>query len=85
MSDRTIDGIDLEVVSYWIKGETVMIEKILSRGVWAVRDGGLCLTKTGVWAFEPMPSSRTKSFLKKTRFYTLEDAVAAYKKRRQEK
>lgn len=53
---------------------------------WAIHEGGsFVLSKRGDWVYEPMPSSRTKSFLKRTRFDSIEEAFAAldaYKKRR---
>jgi hypothetical protein len=47
---------------------------------WAVRRSGCCLSKSGEWDYEPIPSSRTDSFYKKYRFKTLGDAIKVYKK-----
>lgn len=35
---------------------------------WAVYRQGFVLTKGGKWVYEPIPSSRTDAFLKRTRF-----------------
>ena len=45
---------------------------------WAVRKGGNCLTKTGEWEWEPMPSSRTDDFYERCRFESLEKALQTY-------
>lgn len=34
----------------------------------AVKHGGMVLTKEGEWEYEPMPSSRTDEFKERTRF-----------------
>jgi hypothetical protein len=47
--------------------------------VWAVRRIGRCLSRTGRWVWEPIPSSRTPTFYKRHRF-TFEEAVAAAKR-----
>lgn len=40
----------------------------VGRGKWAIRHFDSCLTKKGTWIYEPLPSARTESFFKKTRF-----------------
>lgn len=45
---------------------------------WAVRWCGLCLTKTGEWIYEPMPSSRDAAFYTRCRFDTLKQAVETW-------
>ena len=47
---------------------------------YAVRQSGACLSKKGKWEYEPMPSSRTDSFLKRFRFDSFEDAAKAVEK-----
>jgi len=37
-------------------------------GKWAIRWADQCLTKKENWIYEPLPSARTESFFKKTRF-----------------
>jgi hypothetical protein len=36
--------------------------------LWAVVESGCCLNKKGQWEYEPLPSNRTKAFLKRCRF-----------------
>lgn len=45
--------------------------------LWAVRRAGNVLSTAGRWEYEPMPSSRTKAFLKRCRFATFEAAMLA--------
>lgn len=45
---------------------------------WAVRDGSLCLTKEGKWMHEPIPSNRTKAFLRKARFSSPVEAFQVF-------
>ena len=46
---------------------------------WAVRRHGFCLSRTGVWEYEPMPSSRDEEFYAAFRFDTMEQAVETYR------
>lgn len=46
---------------------------------WAVRRMGRCLSRTNKWVWEPQPSSRTPTFLKRHRF-TLDEALPAARK-----
>ena len=39
-----------------------------------------CLSKTGEWDFEPIPSSRTEEYLSSHRFGTFEEALVAARK-----
>jgi hypothetical protein len=49
--------------------------------VFAVRDNiGQCLNTKGKFEYEPLPSSRTDSFLKRCRFDTIQYAQNAYEK-----
>ncbi len=41
---------------------------------WAVCDANLCMSKTGEWDWEPMPSSRTNEFWDNFRFDTFQEA-----------
>jgi len=45
--------------------------------LWAVRRGSLVLSRAGVWDYEPLPSSRTKAWLKAHRFPTFTAAWRA--------
>lgn len=47
---------------------------------WAVRDGRQCMSLKGVWEYEPMPSNRTRAWLKRFRFLDLDAALDAAKK-----
>lgn len=49
---------------------------------WAVRFAGQCLSVKGRWEYEPQPSSRSDSFLRRFRFDDLEQAKEAAKKAR---
>ena len=43
----------------------------------AVRQSGYCLSKSGKWEYEPMPSSRDEEFLESCRFDSWQDAADA--------
>lgn len=47
--------------------------------LWAVCSGGECLSRTGRWRYEPLPSSRTDSFKRCTRFPYEEAVIRAEK------
>jgi hypothetical protein len=74
---------------YWVKHASVFsfksphwttpitIERCIQRDdtfKWAVRQNGNCLSRTGEWEIERLPSSRTEEFLANYRFDTKEDA-----------
>ncbi len=42
---------------------------------WAIRRRSECLSRSGKWVHEPMPSNRTEDFLSEHRFKTLQEAV----------
>ena len=44
---------------------------------WKVARGSYCLSKRGDWVYEPLPSSRTDAFLKRCRFDSADEAIAA--------
>lgn len=44
---------------------------------WKVTKGRDCLSKRGDWVYEPLPSSRTDTFLKRCRFDDASEAIAA--------
>lgn len=50
---------------------------------WAVRRMSSCLAKDGEWEYEPIPSSRDDAFYASCRFDSLEEALAAYDKAKQ--
>jgi hypothetical protein len=43
---------------------------------YAVRRLGSCLSRSGKWVIEPMPSSRTDAWLKKHRFKSFDEAAS---------
>jgi len=45
---------------------------------WTITQGGNCLNKDGKWEYEPMPSSRTEEFIKRTRFKDEHEALDFY-------
>lgn len=45
---------------------------------WAIRKGRYCLTKSGEWEYEPMPSSRDEAFFSRARFKTAEAALKVW-------
>jgi hypothetical protein len=47
------------------------------RALWAVRQRGDCLSKSGEWEYEPSPSGRDDEFLSRCRFDSLDSAIAA--------
>lgn len=47
--------------------------------LWSVRQNGNCLSKSGVWGWEPSPSSRDDEFLARCRFASVQDAYTALK------
>ena len=63
--------------------EEIRIERarqISGPPLWAVRFRGNCLNKSGVWEWEPMPSSRDGAFLDRCRFPDAESAIEAARK-----
>lgn len=44
---------------------------------YAVRQSGACLSRSGEWEYEPIPSSRDDEFFARCRFETWEDAAKA--------
>lgn len=49
---------------------------------WAVKDGSNVLNKSGEWEYEPIPSSRTDTFIDRTRFDSPLEALQAFKTRK---
>lgn len=74
---------NLKVLSYELEawGEVIEVRLELVKQLdgserWAIREGGAVLSKGGKWEFEPIPSSRTKSFLNRCRFGSAEEALS---------
>lgn len=47
---------------------------------WAVLLGGMCLSKSGTYSYEPQPSSRTDAWLAQHRFGSAQEAMIAARK-----
>jgi hypothetical protein len=45
--------------------------------LYAVRNRSLCLANNGEWEYEPMPSDRDTAFMKRCRFHSFPEALAA--------
>ena len=68
---------DLRVRSY-VLTDHASIER---RGdtEWAITDGfGNVLSHSGMWEWEPNPSTRGTPFVRRTRYYTAEEALGHY-------
>jgi hypothetical protein len=63
--------------------ECVVVEK-RSKTQWAICHGHDCLGKDGKWEYEPMPSSRSESFIQQTRFDSAQEALAFYEQWKQQ-
>lgn len=72
---------DLKVSEYILDEWNDLIDVHLERRMgfhgekWAIIEKGACLSKDGVWEFEPIPSSRDDEFLLRCRFDTAEQAL----------
>jgi hypothetical protein len=86
-----LSAIDVSRIrEYYVHGERLNGEVFVSwRGqyrrqgpiLWAVTDGNdLCLTRRGHWVWEPQPSSRTEAFIRRCRWTSFEEALAAAEK-----
>ena len=42
---------------------------------WAIREGGCCLTKEGLWEIEPHPSSRDDEYIARARYGSYTEAA----------
>jgi len=47
---------------------------------WAIRWAGRCLSRSGRWDLEPIPSSRTDHWKRQHRYASLEDAIERAKR-----
>jgi len=69
-----------EVTQYlktWKNAFEYITVELCSKDAWAVRCHGHCLNKRGGWEYEPLPSGRSKPFLKRCRFSTAKQAMKA--------
>jgi hypothetical protein len=83
---RTQDGYDINEIQLYGGGALDVANVVLVRRrqrdnkcLWAVMDGGSCLSKEGKWVFEPTPSSRDDEFLALCRFGTPDEAIAVWR------
>lgn len=71
-----------------VNGKTHVIDRVTIEtrggGTWAICWHGSCLTKKKEWVYEPMPSSRTAAFIKRTRFPSVHKAFAFFEEYKQE-
>jgi len=61
------------------EGSEIYIERTTNlndKASYAVRRFGSCLSRSGKWVIEPMPSSRTSTWLKKHRFKSFDEAAS---------
>ena len=76
----------LEAIQYWAGDDGAVIQRT-SRAPesWAIRAGSSCMSTTGEWDIEPMPSDRTDEWLANHRWPSAAAAWAALQQaRRQE-
>lgn len=65
----------------WILLEATKYDESNKPNSWAVRIGRTCMSKfTGVFDYEPMPSSRDDDFFNEYRFSTPEEAAECWSK-----
>jgi hypothetical protein len=73
-------GPGVRVESYSIPESEIEIIRAKQRtgpDKWKAIHGGYCLTKSGEWEWEPMPSSRTDDFIERCRFDSAQEAIDA--------
>lgn len=80
------DAVPLPIRSYQLTSGRRSIAQHIDRcgqiegpDKWAVRRGSECLSRSGEWEWEPLPSSRDDDFLARCRFDTAAEAYAAWK------
>lgn len=71
---------DCIISAYEIKDDRFVTIRLRSANKWAVVDGQMVLNHNGEMEYEPLPSSRTEDFIRRTRFDSPEEAYEAYKK-----
>ena len=87
-SEKAMTTEDLTIGSYWFPsanyhtrpGEVQAVRVVNREGVhsWAVRCGGSCMSRSGTWTIEPIPSSRTDAWIRSHRFESAQQALDAY-------
>ena len=76
----------LEAIQYWAGDDGAVIQRTLrAPESWAIRAGSACMSTTGEWDIEPMPSDRTDEWLANHRWPSAAAAWEALQQaRRQE-
>jgi hypothetical protein len=73
-----LPGVRIESCSIPEAGfDIIRTEQRTGPAKWKVLNGGYCLTKTGDWEWEPLPSSRTDEFIERCRFNSAQEAIDA--------
>ena len=68
----------LEAIQYWAGDDGAVIQRTLrAPESWAIRAGSSCMSTTGEWDIEPMPSDRTDEWLTNHRWPSAAAAWAA--------
>lgn len=76
--DEAVPNVRIESYSLPDAGlDIIRAEQRTGPAKWKVSNGGYCLTKTGDWEFEPIPSNRTDDFIARCRFDTDHEAIDA--------
>jgi hypothetical protein len=76
MDQEELDALGVKPSAYRFDGQDHIKVEWRGDDRWAVIEAGMCLTRSGTWEYEPMPSRRTEAFLKRCRF-SLDDALRA--------
>jgi hypothetical protein len=74
---------DLEPVKYVVNCHALRNHIYLEsrgKGGWVVTDGSGVLNSDGEFEYEPLPSNRDDEFIARTRFKTIEGALANFQK-----
>jgi hypothetical protein len=73
----------LEAIQYWAGDDGAVIQRTLrAPESWAIRAGIACMSTTGEWNIEPMPSDRTDEWLANHRWPSAAAAWAALQQAR---
>jgi hypothetical protein len=80
-----LPGVRIESYSIPQAGfDIIRTEQRTGPAKWKVLNGGYCLTKTGDWEWEPLPSSRTDEFIQRCRFDSAQEAIDAARAQQKE-
>lgn len=76
MDQKELDALGATPSVYRFSGSDRIRVEWRGDDKWAVVEAQMCLTQSGTWEYEPMPSNRSDAFLKRCRF-ALDDALRA--------